>query len=187
MNSLELLFTLSAIVILVFGAHVLRTKEYEKVGIILGFLILFWVPGGMLSAVMFTKTKYETIKYEYKDVEITTLKDANTQNVHGSFFLGIGSVNGNSRTSYSFYVEYPQGSKLMTVDINNQSNVYINETDSISPRIKDFFVRKIFEKSSTFWYWNDELIIEEWEGNRNTDKIIYVPTNTIYKNFTLNK
>ena len=187
MNSLEALFTLSVIIILVVGAYIIRTKEYELSGIIIGGLMILWVPGSVISAVQFSKTKYETIKYEYKDVEISTLKDGTTQSIHGSFFLGIGSVDGNSRTSYSFYINHQKGSKLMSVDINNRSNVYINETDSISPRIKDFFVRKIFEKTSTFWYWNDEIKIGEWEENRNTDIIIYVPKNTIYKNFTLNK
>lgn len=166
---------------------IIKTKDYSLFGAMFGISFVIVAVSGMIYLAVNIDPNNKHKSYEYKDVEISTLKDDKTQSISGSFFLGIGSVSSGSITSYSFYVDYPQGSKLMTIDIHNYSDVYINETDSITPRIKNYFIRTIKHKHDDFWTSRDSTEVGEWRENKNSDKIIYVPTNTIYKNFTLNK
>ena len=69
-------------------------------------------------------------------------------------------------------------------------NSYVQQTDSIPPVIKNYWVRKISNGFKSKWIWNRETNISEWETNthryiNSADIVVIVPTNTVYKEFLI--
>lgn len=152
-----------------FGIAVLLKEAYdwsERVAIILlgGSLgIILWVFASMILSFLVNLPLHKTYSTERKD--LTILQDG-TQTT-GSFFLGIGSFDGEQK--YSYYVSQNGGSKLEQTKADTVT-VYQDSEEA-------YLLQQTYCKTSADW-----LTFCVSDG-RVTE--IHVPKNTIKQNFVL--
>ena len=133
--------------------------------------IIFIGLGGISNVYKIVVKEYEKEQYKIQGLEnnITT-----TQNTNGAFVLGFGYINSNTKEEMKYYYFKVNdiGKKLETIEITNNSDTYIRETDEIEPCLIYRYQETI---NKGFWKW---LFGE----NRHSDKIaeiLVVPKNTI--------
>lgn len=106
-------------------------------------------------------------EFEKRDVYINSINRGSEMN--GNFFLGSGSID--TKQYYFYYYKSTYGYKLSKIEAYN---TYIVETNDMKPQIvktyKDY----------------DDGFISLKDGNVSIRNIIYVPKNTIVKDFVLN-
>jgi hypothetical protein len=117
-------------------------------------------------------------KYEYKELPIQSLINGNGFSINGSFVLGTGGVSGRDKDYYVSYAQFEKGLLRVRVDA---SNAYIKETSDESPKIINYWVRKMWTGYQSKWFWNSVPRTGNWEENKYGDKIVVVPKNTVYK------
>jgi len=131
--------------------------------------------GGALGAMvglMLAMALLEIVEAEYKVMEsynIVSLQDNN--GIHGSFFLGIGSINDKMR--YTFYYEKEEG--LYKMRQLNPSQVSIKYTDK-NPRVEELGRVPIKSFMKKFTLVNCKVCRKY---------IIYVPRGSIKNNYNL--
>ena len=115
---------------------------------------------------------------ETKDLLIQSAYSSSSQELHGSFILGCGTISGSATSKYIIRGIYPQGVKRMELYANN---VYVNETDKESPRIKQYYTRTIQPGYSSKWLLLDrKKYISNWKTKYiYSDIILIVPINNI--------
>jgi hypothetical protein len=62
--------------------------------------------------------------------------------------------------------------------------MYINETDSETPKIKDYQKRKVKGSWESKWFFDRTETKEKWLRN-SAAAVVIVPKNTIYKEFSI--
>ncbi len=135
---------------------------------------------GIINICVNGSDKYD--EYHYKDQPIASLINKGQGSVNGSFFLGCGSVNGSSKDYYVAYAPMEKGDLRIRVDAYE---TYVDETDSIQPIIKDYWIKKSYTGYESKWLFNSKAKSGEWKINHRTRKTVIVPTNTIYKEFSI--
>jgi len=122
--------------------------------------IMFYGVLGLLlpRLVMIDQDKFK--EYEFKDQAITSLINKTEGELYGSFFLGCGSIRGESTDFYVAYAPMDKGDLRVKVDAYK---TYVMETDSVAPVIKDYWVRKKWVGYKSLWFWNSKPRTGEWE------------------------
>ena len=153
---------------------------WNIVGANFTLLLLLSIIYGIVMFVgrMELKTSTKFITYEYKELPIQSLINKSGVSVYGSFVLGSGSIRGGNNDYYVAYSEFPQGLLRVKVDA---SNSYIKETDDESPKIINYWAKKVWIGYENKWFWNSAPRKGEWEENKYGEKIVIVPKNTVYK------
>lgn len=136
--------------------------------------------------------KDQFYSYEYKDQPIESLGSHDGMKIDGSFILGCGTISGGSEEYYVSYARFPQGLLRIKTDAYE---CYVQETDSVPPTIKNYWVRKIKEPYNSKWFWNRKRTVGEWRKYEKyfvtdkfiRDKIVIVPKNTVkvYQKFNI--
>lgn len=115
---------------------------------------------------------YEEVQYKIQGLEnnITT-----TQNTSGTFILGCGYIESESKETLKYYYFKINdiGKQLESIEINDNSNIYIRETDDVEPCL---IYRHQKMKYPKFYEW---FIGGTCETTTITAEILVVPTNTI--------
>lgn len=115
--------------------------------------------------------EYEVEQYKIQGLEnnITT-----SQNTKGSFILGFGYVNSETQEEIKYYYFKVNdiGKKLETIEIGNNSDTYIRETDEMKPCLI-YRYQKV--KTKAYWKW----LFGELEKEIQIAEILVVPSNTI--------
>lgn len=170
-----ILFVIVSIIILL-----VEDKKSEKIGNIFASIFVFAIIYGMVMLVgrMELRSKEKYVRWEYKELPIQSLLNKGGFSVNGSFVLGSGSVVGKSNDYYVSYAKFPQGLLRVKVDA---SNTYVVETDSISPKIEKYWIRKVWMGYENKWFWDSKEEVGEWEVNKYGEKTVFVPKNTVYK------
>ena len=154
------------------------------IGGIFGTLFILAILYGIVMIIGITalhgNPKYTS--WEYKELPIQSLINKGGFSINGSFSsaftLGTGTISGGNIDYYVSYAQFPQGLLRVKVDA---SNAYIKETNDESPKIINYWVRKIWTGYKNKWLWNSAPRTGEWEVNRDGEKIVIVPKNTVYK------
>lgn len=160
---------------------------------LLGFVLTYWaerniwesllgtfggfVISGIIVLFMIMVARSQTVsveQYPWRTEEIYSLKDVNS-GLKGSFILGTGSIS--STWYYQSYVETDDGFHKEKYD---QDITYIKETDSVKPKIEKYIRR---EHLNWFDTWLTGSTISD--SRHYVKYILYVPENTIIKNFRL--
>ena len=115
--------------------------------------------------------EYEEEQYKIQGLEnnITT-----NQNTNGAFVLGFGYINSSTKEQIKYYYFKVNdiGKKLETIEIGNNSNTYIRETNEIEPCLIYRYQETI---NKGFWKW----LFGENKTSTEIAKILVVPENTI--------
>jgi len=145
-------------------------------GALLAMLIWFCIFGGVRAG-MSAANEHD----EFRDIPIVSLQNKTAVELSGSFILGCGSISGGEREYYVTYGKFPKGLKQVELQANR---MYINETDSQTPKIIAYEVRTIHEEYKSIWFFNRPQREGAWAVNPDAD-ILIVPENTIYKEFSI--
>lgn len=150
--------------------------------VVMGIIYLGTI--GVLRLLRIDNAKYTT--YEYKDQEIQSLVNKSDVSISGSFILGCGSVSGRSYDYYVSYAQFPQGALRIKV---SAFRTYVKETNSETPKIINYWKKRVNKAYQSLWIWNRKQTIGEWYENDNyyggADLIVIVPEKTIYKEFKI--
>jgi len=188
---ITLIIAIVAFLITGFILYRMDSLEFEN---IIGTLFIFAIIYGMAILMgrieLFDREKFYS--YEYKDQPIESLGTHDGMKINGSFILGCGSVSGGSEEYYVSYARFPQGLLRIKTDAYE---CYVQETDSVPPVIKNYWVRKIKEPYNSKWFWNRKRTVGEWRKYEKyfvthefiRDKIVIVPKNTVkvYQKFNI--
>jgi len=139
----------------------------KKVSIKLLALVLFI----MLHSCTFFNER-PTVDKMYRSLPIASLIMSKEESSSGVFLLGIGTYESSTKVEYVVYGKFNRGLKRLTFD---SENVFIQESDTIPPQIKNYYVKR---------WCNGKWL--DWKVNYK-NFIIVVPTNTIYKEFTISE
>lgn len=149
---------------------ILRRNKKEGIIIqIIGWIFYMIIPS-FAAGILFSELnpKKSTVK-EYHYLYIKSLR--NISSTEGEFFLGSGSIE--SVEYYYFFYQSTIGLKRSKIPVNNIS---IIETDERPPEIVK---RKQCYSQDTFIKWR----CREIDSRREDAYIMYVPKNTIIKEF----
>lgn len=128
--------------------------------------------GMVLSlALGFVYTSPDDFKEKTTTQEIVSLDSDISSS--GSFFLGIGSVSGSKK--YYYFVETPRGMNSRSVYATNS---YINETDSLDPKV----VHHDFQEEEEIW----SFYIPAPHVRPDDYTEIYVPEGSIVREYNPN-
>lgn len=135
------------------------------------WLILTFALYGMASCFTIQTKTYEEKQYDIQGLEnnIITSKDTN-----GAFILGFGYVNSDTKETIKYYYFKVDeiGKKLETLEITNNIDVYIRETNEIEPCY--LYIYEI-RKPNSFWKW----FLGDFENENKIADVLVVPENTI--------
>lgn len=152
-----------------------------------GIFIIIFIFCGLITligrSILDEKHSYK----QYMDLPIVSLNVDKQLEGGGSFVLGIGGVSLEPATYYVAYGEFSRGLKRVKIDAYN---TYINETNTEKPRIKNYWYRMVGNPYKSNWFWGrSEIKYGKWYTTSEwvDDIIITVPTNTIYKEFKIDK
>ena len=180
---LTLIISAVVIFILVFWSYDWSFKNWD--GELAGTLF-FFIPfiTFMILGIIWICHKDEDkwIYYEYADQEITSLINKDESTMYGSFFLGCGSVSGESTDYYVAYAKTAKGDLRVKVDAYK---TYVQESDDIQPVIKNYYARRCRKAKESIWAFPHKAKVYEWKKNYRGEKTVIVPTNTIYKEFLI--
>ena len=120
---------------------------------------------------------------ETRPIQSCVLNSEIQNTAHGSFVLGIANYTESSSLSTSYYV-YVKGTEGYRLQRLYFDNVEIVETDEVEPCIKGYFksngkVYKSVYDIDGYYHENDELY------EPMTQYILYVPTNTIRQEYSV--
>jgi hypothetical protein len=183
-----ILLILFAVAALIFG-YIAGDESYpfswgNFIGTIIVTALLYLGLIGFIRLLRTDSTKFYT--YEYKDQEIQSLVNKTGVASSGSFILGCGSVSGRSYDYYISYAQFPQGALRIKV---SAFRTYVKETNSESPKIINYWIRKVNKAYKSPWIWNRKERVGDWKENDNyyggADLIVIVPEKTIYKEFKI--
>jgi hypothetical protein len=156
----------------------------DFIGGIVVTVFLYLLVLGLTRILITDLPKYYT--YEYKDQEIQSLINKSGVSASGSFILGCGSISGRSYDYYISYAQFPQGALRIKV---SAFQAYIKETNSESPKIKNYWIRKVHKGYNSPWIWSRKEKAGEWTENDRyyggKEIIVIVPENTIYREFKI--
>lgn len=134
-------------------------------------LIIVLLLGGLSSCFQVVVREYEEKQYNIQGLEnnITT-----SQKTNGAFVLGFGYINSETteQIKYYYFKVNDIGKKLETIEIGNNSDTYIRETNKIEPCL---IYRYQETKNKGLFKW---LFGEERNPNKIAE-ILVVPENTI--------
>ncbi len=162
--------------------HTKKSKEDRIYSMIVTLVVSTVVYLITVAAVRDTAMESKHQFIEYGDLEIVSLSKNTNYEMDGHFFLGCGSVHGETIDYYVTYGKFEKGLKRVKLD---SYNVYIDETNSEHPKIKNYFSKIINPPYKSKWWWNNEKRTEcrvEWY-TATKDLILVVPENTIIKEF----
>lgn len=145
---------------------------FDWCGGIIWFIISLFMGlavGGAVGALLAIPIPMKSHLEQY-EIQIANLQDGSS--IHGSFFLGIGQVDGIMK--YTYYTKSGEFYQLNQMDA---SGIRVKYTDG-SPRIT--FMKRVLDKNETINKWGIDLDI----GNK-TDYIIEVPKGSVKSNFIL--
>ena len=135
--------------------------------VLFGILILFVIRLCYIDIV----EEYEIEQYKIQGLEnnITT-----NQSTNGAFILGFGYVNSQTKEEMKYYYFKVNdiGKKLETIEISNNSDTYIRETDEIEPCL---IYRYQKTENKGFFKW----LFGKCENETKIAEILVVPSNTI--------
>lgn len=178
------LLILCIIVWVILSIIAIKDEEY---GVILVWLIVVAVMGGIISLVGGSVLDSKHSHKEYMDLPIVSLNVDKQLEGSGNFFLGIGGVSLETATYYVAYGKFVHGLKRVKVDAYD---TYVKETDREKPKIKHYWYRDVCEPYESNWFWGkkkteygDWYRTSTWDDNI----VIIVPTNTIYKEFKIDE
>ena len=122
--------------------------------------------------------------YEYKHLPIQSAYSSTSQGFSGSFILGCGTVSGSTESVYIVQGNFKQGMLRIELDTDY---TYVNETDAESPKIKNYYSRKITPAYSCWWLSKDHpREVGSWKRTSSWDeKVLIVPANTVRKQFDI--
>ena len=120
--------------------------------------------------------------YEYNDLPISSLVNKDQYGVHGAFILGTGSFSGNSYSQYITYGNFSQGLKRLEL---SATSYYIKETDSKKPCIPNYYKIQVKKSFESKWFWDRKSWTDSYMRKNYDAKTIIVPTNTVYKEFSI--
>jgi len=143
-------------------------------------MIIYFIFIGIGRGVYANKHNLNTS--EYKDLPIVSFANKDGWNVGGTFVLGTGGVSGGSYTYYVTYGKFSQGLKRMELSTNSY---YIRETNSTKPCIPNYWEIKVRKDYKSKWWWNREYYRSPYMNENYSAKTIIVPTNTVFKHFTI--
>lgn len=183
---LLIIFSIITVIILYFFWKDANMRSSPRDFLDNGFKVLFLMAIAYGLSLVIGRTAYTETNnlntYEYKDLQISSLVNKDQYGVKGVFILGTGSINGNSYSEYITYGKFQKGLKRLEL---SATNYYIKETDSKSPCIPKYFKISVLKPFESKWFWNRKY--QRGSGFReNLDaEVIIVPTNTIYKEFSI--
>ena len=119
---------------------------------------------------------------EYRDLPIASFSNKDGWSVNGAFVLGTGGVSGGSYTYYVTYGKFSQGLKRMELSTDYY---YLKETNSKSPCIPNYWEIDIRKAYKSKWWWNRKAWRDQYMSENYHAKTIIVPTNTVFKHFTV--
>jgi hypothetical protein len=180
-----------AIIFLIVGLVIAYLNANEEwpfgwgtfIGDIVITAVLYFVTLGFIY--IFSECSLKNCSYEYKDQPIESLINKSGVSSNGSFILGCGSISGESYDYYVSYADFPQGSLRIKV---NAYHAYVKETDSETPKIKNYWIKVTHKGYKSNWIWNKKTRVGEWKTNTYNDAadiIVIVPKHTIYKEFQI--
>lgn len=115
-------------------------------------------------------------EYEVKQYDIQGLENNIVTNQHtsGAFILGFGYINSNSRDEMKYYYFRVNdiGKKLETIEVDEDSDVYIRETDEMEPCL----IYRYQETANTGLF---KWLFGKGEYKNQIAEILVVPSNTI--------
>lgn len=136
--------------------------------LVLLVILILYVIGCMNKDVT---EEYETEQYKIQGLEnnITT-----NQSTNGAFILGFGYVNSQTKEEMKYYYFKVNdiGKKLETIEIINNYDTYIRETDEIEPCL---IYRYQKTENKGFFKW----LFGKCENETKIAEILVVPSNTI--------
>lgn len=161
------------VVAFVFG-FILSWKEedfYPLLSCLFIALIVLVALGGISNVHKIVVKEYEEEQYKIQGLEnnITT-----SQNTNGAFILGFGYINSSTKEEMKYYYFKVNdiGKKLETIEITNNSDTYIRETDEIKPCLIYRYQETL---NKGFWKW----LFGENRQSTKIAEILVVPKNTI--------
>ena len=147
-------------------------REWQKLDFITDILVAFMVVVVSFLAMLLLVTAITTpAEQEYIHIEtIPIYAIENNNSIHGSFFLGSGSVSGKAK--YYYISDYKEGKKIYSIDLNK---AYVVESNDKIPCIEVY-------KSQFTNEWLRKHFINVHEEN--AYKII-IPVGSIKYNFNV--
>ena len=121
---------------------------------------------------------------EYKSLPIQSAYSSTNQELYGSFILGCGTVSGSTESVYVVQGQFKQGMKRIELDTDY---TYVRETDIESPKIKNYYNRRITPAWSSWWLIKDHpREVGAWKASPSwEDRVLIVPANTVRKQFDI--
>lgn len=154
-------------IIMIFIGIWMACRENEKIssiGCLIFLISSIFTPILMITG-MFIKQEDANLTEDIA-YEIYSIND--NINVNGRFVLGTGYIE--SKNYYYFYINTDKGLKAEKIEANN---VYIQETDEVSPRIIYQYHKYIYPE------WYKKLFVANSNPHGDVTTIIKVPTNTV--------
>jgi len=157
-------------------------KRHSIIGVTVIFIIVYLITYCIGSITVHNINSYR----QYEDINIVSLGQKNEEGISGSFFLGIGSISSYDNDYYVVYGQFKDGLKRITVNRYGSQDVFIKETNTEFPKIKNYFYRIVTKPYHNNWFGsNNEIQYSKRYVNRSRKLILIVPKNTIYRHFDL--
>jgi hypothetical protein len=168
---LLLIWIVATIIVVIIAAK--NNEEDSIAGIIIGSIVVYFIV--IVICRMNYTTEHNLNVTEFKPLLIASLTQDKESELNGSFFLGCGSIIGETNDYYITYGKYVAGLKRIKL---NAYNTYLEKSDSEAPKIKNYFTRCTQKSFKSKWFWNREETFEEWTVYYG-ELYLVVPTNTI--------